>query len=135
MAVSFPFRKESSLVFGKISRPIANVLIKDKKHNLWQPVTMIIDTGADYTLLPRFMARELGVELTKDCRIVVTQGVGGTNKVYLLKSRIDVMIGEFQRIIPLGFLNNDYIPPLLGRQEFFETFKVVFEKFSVTFSD
>lgn len=133
MVVSFPFRKENSPIFGKINRPIADVLIKDKKHNLWQPVTMIVDTGADYTLLPLFLAKELGVELTKDCRIVVTQGVGGTSKVYLLKSRIDVRIGELQRRIPLGFLNSDYIPPLLGRQEFFETFKVVFEKFSVTF--
>mgnify|MGYP001570880258 CR=1 FL=1 len=135
MAVSFPFKEEHSPIFGKISRPIAEVLFKDRKHSLWQPVTMIVDTGADYTLLPKFLARELGVELTKDCRVIVTQGVGGTSKVYLLKGRIDVKIGELQRRIPLGFLNNDYIPPLLGRQEFLETFKVVFERFSVAFSD
>lgn len=134
MAISFPFKEEKSPIFGIIRRPIAEVFLKDKIHDLWQPVNMIIDTGADYTLLPQFLAAELGVELTKDCRTVITQGVGGTSKVYLLKKKIEARIGELKRQIPLGFLDSDYIPPLLGRQEFLETFKVVFEKFHVIFT-
>lgn len=133
MSISFPFKEENSPIFGKIRRPIAQVYFNDKKHDLWQPVTMIVDTGADYTLLPLFLAEELGVDLGKDCKTITTQGVGGTSKVYLLKNKIEARIGDLKRQIPLGFLDNDYIPPLLGRQEFFETFKVVFEKFSVTF--
>lgn len=134
MPISFPFKEENSPIFGKIRRPIAQVHFKDKKHDLWQPVTMIVDTGADYTLLPLFLAEELGVDPGSDCKTIATQGVGGTSRVYLLKNKIEARIGDFQRQIPLGFLDNDYIPPLLGRQEFFETFKVVFEKFSVTFT-
>ena len=94
---------------------------------------MIIDTGADYTLLPRFLASLLGIDFAKDCRIIDTQGVGGSSRVYLFKDKIKVRIGDFHRQIPLGFLDNDYIPPLLGRHEFFETFRVVFEKFNTTF--
>jgi len=134
MSISFSFKEENSPIFGKIRRPVAEVFFKDKKYNIWQPITMIIDTGADYTLLPQFSAKALGVDLTKDCNVIVTQGVGGTSKVYLLENKIDVKIGEYKRQIPLGFLDNDYIPPLLGRQEFFETFKVVFQKFHVTFT-
>lgn len=134
MSASFPFREEESPIFGRINRPVAEVFIKDQAHDLWQPVTMIVDTGADYTLLPLFLAKELSVDLIRDCRIITTQGIGGTSKVYLLKNTIEVKIGEFNRQIPLGFLDDDYIPPLLGRQEFFETFRVVFEKFYVTFT-
>lgn len=134
MPISFPFKEEKSPIFGKISRPIAQVHFKDKKSNLWQPVTMIVDTGADYTLVPLFLAEELGVDLAKDCRTITTQGVGGTSKVYLLKNKIEARIGDLKRQIPLGFLDNDYVPPLLGRQEFLETFRVVFEKFYVTFT-
>lgn len=133
MPISFPFREEKSPIFGKINRPVAEVFFKEKLHNLWQPVTMIVDTGADYTLLPLFLAEELGVDLVRDCRTITTQGVGGKTKVYLLKNKIESKIGDLKRQIPLGFLDNDYIPPLLGRQEFLETFKVVFEKFHVTF--
>lgn len=43
------------------------------------------------------------------------------------------MLGGINREVPIGFLENDSVPPLLGRQEFFETFKVVFEKFTTTF--
>lgn len=134
MSISFSFKEEKSPIFGVIRRPIAEVFFKDKVHDIWQPVSMIIDTGADYTLLPQFLAQELGVSLTKDCRTVITQGVGGISKVYLLKNKIEAKIGKFERQIPLGFLDNDYIPSLLGRQEFLETFRVVFEKFHVTFA-
>lgn len=133
MPISFPFRKEKSPIFGNIHRPVAEVFFKEKLHNLWQPVTMIVDTGADYTLLPLFLAEELGANLAKDCQTIITQGVGGTSKVYLLKNKIEARIGYLNRRIPLGFLDNDYIPPLLGRQEFLETFRVIFEKFHVTF--
>lgn len=134
MSVSFPFKEEQSPIFGTIRRPIAEVSFKHHTNTIWQPVTMIIDTGADYTLLPRFFASILGIHLIKDCRVIITQGVGGKSSVYLLKKKLRVKIGDFEREIPLGFLRNDYIPPLLGRQEFFETFRVVFHKFHTTFT-
>lgn len=133
MSISFSFKEDYSPIFGKIRRPVASTYCKHKSSNIWQPVTMIIDTGADYTLLPRFLASLLGIDLIKDCRIIETQGVGGTSRVCLVKDKVKIRIGNFYRQIPLGFLNNDYIPPLLGRHEFFETFKVIFEKFNTTF--
>lgn len=36
---------------------------------------------------------------------------------------------------PVGFLATNYIPPLLGRQEFFETFKVTFENSHTYFKE
>jgi len=96
---------------------------------------MLVDSGADYTLLPYFLAYPLGINLITDCKIIHTQGVGGISKVYLFKKKIKVKLGEFRRQIPIGFLSNDYIPPLLGRQEFFETFRVVFDRFYVQFED
>lgn len=134
MAVSFQFKKEISPLFGIIQRPIAEVFIKHKTESIWQPVTMIVDTGADYTLLPHFFASLLGITISKDCKTIQTQGVGGTSKVYMVKEKLPVKLGEYKRTIPLGFLSSDYIPPLLGRHEFFETFKVVFENYSVIFN-
>lgn len=133
MPISFPFQKDESILFGIAHRPIAKVYFRHRKENIWRLVTMIVDTGADYTLLPKFLADFLGVSLSKDCRVIRTQGVGGESKVFLLKNKMKAKIGDYERTIPLGFLDNDYIPPLLGRQEFFETFRVVFEKFRITF--
>lgn len=133
MSVTFPFKEYPSSVFGKMRRPVAQVSFQHKIDKSWQPVTMLVDTGADYTLLPRFLASTLGVVLSRDCRVIHTSGVGGASRVYMLKKKIDVKIGNYTREVPVGFLASDDIPPLLGREKFLETFKVTLEKFSTTF--
>lgn len=133
MAVTFKFKEYSSKIFGNVKRPVAEVFFQHQKDKSWQPITMLVDSGADYTLLPHFLAYPLGINLITDCKLIHTQGVGGTSKVYLLKKKIKVRLGKFRREIPVGFLTNDFIPPLLGRQEFFETFRVIFDNFEVGF--
>lgn len=46
---------------------------------------MIIDTGADYTLLPKYFSVRLGVRLKQDCQVFKTAGIGGEEKVYFFK--------------------------------------------------
>jgi len=133
MVVSFPFKKEKSSLLGTIYRPIAVVLFQHKKTAVFKPITMLVDTGADYTLLPRFLAFNLGINLAKDCQKLKTSGVGGKETVFFVKEKVKIKIGNWQRKIPLGFLDNDFIPPLLGRQGFFETFKTIFEARKLTF--
>lgn len=133
MSVTFPFKEYNSGIFGKIKRPVAQVQFQHQKDQTWQPIEMLVDTGADYTLLPQFLAPILGISLSRDCKNTSTQGVGGQSKVYLLRHKIKIKLGSINREVPIGFLENDSVPPLLGRQEFVETFKVVFEKFTTTF--
>ena len=95
---------------------------------------MIVDTGADYTLLPRFLAEDLKVDLEKDCRVFLTQGVGGSERVYFLP-KIKVTLGKWKRTIPVGFLERNEIPPLMGRHLFLETFEALFSSnHTVSFS-
>lgn len=112
---------------------MASIYFQHTKEKLWRRVEMVVDTGADYTLLPNFLAPILGINLKSDCIVIVTYGVGGKSTVYLLKKKIKINIGDYTRQIPLGFLSHDNIPPLLGRQEFLETFKVIFENHITTF--
>ena len=95
---------------------------------------MIVDTGADYTLLPRFMADKLGIDLENDCKVFTTYGVGGGERVYFLP-KIKVKLGEWERTIPVGFLERNEVPPLLGRHLFLETFESLFSSnHTVSFS-
>lgn len=133
MPITFKFKEYPSNIFGITRRPVAEVYFQHKNNIRWLPITMVVDSGADYTLLPKFLAPSLGISLFKDCRLIATRGVGGESSVYLLKRKIKVKLGGYERTIPVGFLDNNRVPPLLGRQEFLETFKVVFEKFQVSF--
>ena len=113
---------------------MAIVFFQNKLSGIFKPISMIVDTGADYTLLPKFLALNLGISLVKDCKKLQTNGVGGSETVFFCKEKVLVRLGEWERKIPLGFLNNDFIPPLLGRHQFFDTFKVVFNNRRLTFS-
>jgi len=127
-----PFVKIGKGPLGEIFRPYARVLIFIKKRKKWLPANMVVDTGADYTLLPRRYAIALGIDLAKDCLVETSLGVGGSETVYLYDDLL-IKMGEWQRKIPVGFLERDDIPALLGRLEFIEVLKVIFENFETRF--
>ncbi|MCX7785566.1 MAG: retroviral-like aspartic protease family protein [candidate division WOR-3 bacterium] len=126
----FPFRKIGKEYLGIIRRPYATVLIKGKNDE-WLPIEMIVDSGADYTLLPKRYAEILGIDLI-DCVPKTTLGVGGSETVYLYKS-LTIRLGKWQKKIPVGFLERDDIPALLGRLEFIEALEVTFKNFNTIF--
>lgn len=132
MNLSFPFEKRPSTIFGQVHRPIAVVSFWSKKISGWAEIPMIVDTGADYTLLPRYQSQNLGVNLEKDCQLFTTQGIGGSENVYLQKSS-RAKLGDKEFTIPLGFLDRDNVPPLLGRQDFLELISVTLDKHITVF--
>lgn len=125
MALTFRFDKDFSPILGEIHRPIAQVFFYSIQKRKWYEVWMIVDTGADYTLLPKYYSRRLGINLYKECKLFSTTGIGGEEKVYFLRS-IKTKLGNWERNIPVGFLDRDDIPPLMGRHLFIETFETLF---------
>jgi len=125
MALTFSYEKRSSSIFKEIFRPVAQVFFYSEAKKIWYEVWMIVDTGADYTLLPKHFAERLKIDLKKECQLFKTAGIGGEEKVYL-KKNVKVKLGQWERNIPVGFLNKENIPPLLGRQGFLEVFEVLF---------
>lgn len=89
---------------------------------------MTVDTGADFTILPRYLADELGISLEEDCLKNQTFGVGGERVIYLCKPKIKAKIGPHERQIPLAFFDSNEIPALMGRLGFLETFDTSFLK-------
>lgn len=130
--LKFAFEKSSSDIFGSVWRPVAKVGFWSRKIKGWVDVIMIVDTGADYTILPRFYALDLGINIHKDCTSYQTFGIGGSERVYLLKNA-KVKLGKWERFVPIGFIDRDDIPPLLGRQEFLEIFKVILANHTIAF--
>jgi hypothetical protein len=132
MVVKFTFETVQSPILGTIHRPVAQIFFARQKVDGWREVWMIVDSGADYTLLPRFMAQRLDVDVERECKIFHTAGIGGTEKVYFLP-KIDVKLGEFKRTIPVGFLDRNEVPPLMGRHLFMETLETYFSSKHITY--
>lgn len=135
MALTFAYEQSHSPILGTIYRPVAKVFFFNESKKRWYETWLIVDTGADYTLLPKYFSKRLGIDLQKGVQIFTTAGIGGEEKVYLAKS-MKVKFGSWDRVIPVGFLDRDEIPPLLGRHLFLETFEALFSSnYSVTFSN
>ncbi|KKQ75955.1 MAG: hypothetical protein US96_C0001G0031 [Candidatus Woesebacteria bacterium GW2011_GWB1_38_5b] len=128
MDVKFDFEDAGTNFFGKVFRPIAQVSFHSPKLDIWTTTWMVVDTGADFSVLPKYISQDLGISLEADCIVDSTTGVGGEQTIYLVKERIEAKIGKITRKVPLAFFSSDEVPPLLGRLGFLETFDTVFLK-------
>lgn len=129
---SFPFERSPSRIFGWVWRPIAAVNFWSHRLKEWQEVIGIVDTGADYTLLPRFYADDFGIDVKADCRRQITNGIGGKETVFIHpEMRVHFLGKKFK--IPVGFIDRDDLPPVLGWKKFLEKFKITLHRQKVRF--
>jgi len=133
MIVWFPYQYVTKNHFGKLYRPYAKILVRNSINpKLWLERIVIVDSGADYTLFPRKDAYLFGIDLAKDTHIDRTFGVGGSERVFLYRNLVVKVGGEILKV-PVGFLDRNDIPALLGRQLFLDLFKVQLAKLKVKF--
>ena len=48
---------------------------------------MIVDTGADYPVCPLKVARDLLIDVEKECNQYSTRGIGGSEKCLFIKRK------------------------------------------------
>ena len=84
----------------------------------------LVDSGADFTLLPKHFAFEIGIDLAK-CKKSTTLGVEGRGMI-IYHASILLRIGDYQSKTRCAFANHDKIPPLLGRLDVFSLYNITF---------
>jgi len=128
----FPFRHIATNRFGKVFRPYTQIQVFKKDLKIYVNRILVVDTGADFTIFPRKDAFLFGIDLEKETTEEDTFGIGGKERIFLYKN-LSVKLGDKELKIPVGFLDRNDIPALLGRQNFLELFKVYFEKHKTIF--
>ncbi len=97
------------------------------KHNdLEVNTTMLVDSGAEVSLISLKLGRDLGYSLADSESLLIAQTIGG--KVEYVLRNIEMMINEHRLIVPTAWLQTpiDTEQLLLGRE-------VVFDKFNIEF--
>ena len=92
---------------------------------------MVVDTGADYCVFPASVALDLGVAL-EACEPYTASGVGGRQQV-LLHRRTRMRLGPWEFFAPVGFVEHEGLPPLLGRYRCLDLFDVRLHEFLTAF--
>lgn len=89
----------------------------------------LIDSGADFSFIPRDMAEALGLNLTGKSEVI--GGISGNVKAIKTVMKMNISKGNENYTFPVEAYvpevqNDDDFPVLIGRNGFFENFKIVF---------
>jgi len=124
--IVFKYKEESlGPTRGKIKRPIADIFIKTTS-GLWIEFHPYIDSGADVTMIPLSLGRLLGWEVDER-KIQQIGGIRGSVPVIYTQNRI--RIGKEKFSVNLAWSLIEDVPPLLGRKDIFDIFKITFEQY------
>ena len=123
----FPYRKEKSLTFGTMFRPVAKVILENE-FDQW----LYVDSGADITLFPLSVGNLIGLRRMKQDKVQRIMGVGRSYVPIIVKP-VSMRIGSVGFHARVAWSQVEDVPPLLGRTDVFPRFSVTFrEKDRVT---
>lgn len=92
----------------------------------YQPVLFLLDTGADFTMLPKHLAEWLGIDLSTLPQNR-SYGIEGNKGVIVWAGKIRVKICRHELEIRCLFSDNESCPYLLGRADIFSHFNILFD--------
>lgn len=122
--IEFPFKKSLSKNLGEIVKPIIPVTIVGLRRSV--QVSMLLDSGADISLLPYAIGKAIGLKVDLDRRREV-HGVGEGGVAYIL-SDVTLKIGEYETLARVGWALIEEVPPILGRLDIFRQFSIEFRE-------
>jgi hypothetical protein len=119
--VDFPSTKSH---FGKIFYPEIpiDVLLAT---GVYQPISFILDSGADCTLVPYGLAKLVGFKLPSIPDTAVTGIRGGSIPAY--KGKLRMRIDGEKLDVRCVFTQSNKTPFLLGRVDFFTVYDINFD--------
>jgi len=123
MEIEFSFRRERSGLFGEIDRPVARVVLMNRGIQI--PEIFYIDSGADLTLIPRSIGEILQLENPAAHEILDIKGIGEKGVPIVIR-KVTMQLGNFQIQPRIGWALAEDIPLLLGREEIFPHFDILF---------
>lgn len=123
--IEFPFEQRQSWRFGEILKPIIPVRVSGPARTV--NLFMLLDSGADLSLLPYSAGETIGLVLDIGTRSEV-QGIGEGAVPYVL-GEVDLQIGGIVLHARVGWALIEEVPFLLGRLDVFRELAIEFREF------
>ena len=123
--IEFPFEPRQSRRFGEILKPIIPVRVSGPARSV--NVFMLLDSGADLSMLPYSVGETLGMRLDIGTRSEV-QGIGEGTVPYV-PGEVDLQIGGIVLHVRVGWALIEEVPFLLGRLDVFRELVIEFREF------
>ena len=124
MSIKIPYQYKQSPYFGKIC-DIGLVVEVWLPSIGYQPFVFALDSGADCTLVPRYLASLTGISLPSTPNAEVNGIAKKPMPAYKGQLKLRIESEEFK--VRCLFTESDKTPLLLGRADFFSFFNVHFD--------
>ncbi len=127
-AIKYKYREKHSKIFGTVLRPLVDIEVWSKINNDWEIIDNVLaDTGADISILPRFLAEPLVKDITIGQYVEIKGVVPNTVLIAFIHStRIRINEREFETKV--AFADSNDVPPILGRYKGLDLFEVTYNK-------
>jgi len=125
MEIEFDFRKEKSGLFKSIYRPVAKLTLIYKNKSV--PEIFYVDTGADITIIPRSIGEILAFDNPSPVEINDIKGLGEKSVPVVIR-KVMMVLGDYKIKSQIGWALIEDVPLLLGREDFFKYFDVIFKR-------
>src|SRR5712691_4084471 len=122
--MDFPFVRRPSRRFGELLKPIIPVRISGPGRAI--NVFMLLDSGADLSMLPYLVGEAIGLRLDMGTRSEA-QGIGEGAVPYIV-GEVDLQIGETVFHARIGWALIEEVPLLLGRLDVFRELAIEFRE-------
>ncbi len=126
--IKIPYSPGKSNIFGTILRPLVTIKVYSKTKNTWIPVyDTLADTGADITLLPRYLGEMVVNDITSG-RYVEIKGIVPNAVLigFIHNIKLEVFRKEFETKVVIA--DTDDARPILGRVDGLDLFEVTYNK-------
>ena len=126
--IKIPYSPGKSNIFGTILRPLVTIKVYSKTKNTWIPVYgALADTGADITLLPRYLGEMVVNDITSG-RYVEIKGIVPNAVLigFIHNIKLEVFRKEFEAKVVIA--DTDDARPILGRVDELDLFEVTYNK-------
>ncbi len=125
--IKFPYIEQEHPIFGKVTRPFIKLSLYSERFQEWVVIKKVLaDSGADISVLPLPMGQilisevELGQPIQLGC--ILSSNLMNNAFVHQIQTRI----GNHTFEMSVAVSSSLTIPPILGRQNGLDRFKVSF---------
>ncbi len=123
--IEFPFLQRRSRNLGSILKPIIPASIIGPGREV--KAFMLLDSGADISMIPYSVGETIGLELDISTRSEV-QGIGEATVPYVL-GQVKIKIENFEIAARIGWALIEEVPFILGRLDVFKAVAIEFREF------
>ncbi|MBI2075993.1 MAG: retroviral-like aspartic protease [Candidatus Aenigmarchaeota archaeon] len=125
-SAEFDYKEQDSAIFGKVKRPLIEMDVFSESEKVWLPLYKVLaDTGADISILPRYIGKLIVADILEGRRINI-RGIVPHSRIVCYIHALKLRVGSKEFKLPVAIAESDNVPIVLGRVSGLDIFNCSF---------